>query len=68
MTEEAENALKALARLPIRKSWGDDHIVYELDGQFITAGHVRDARTALYMTDGISSDTARMMVAFDDRP
>lgn len=68
MREEAENALKALARLPIRKSWDDDHIIYELDGQFITAGHVRDARTAIYMVDGIDSDTARMMIAFDERP
>lgn len=47
MTEEATNALKALARLPIPVSWSDDVVVFEFEGNQVTAGHVRDASNAL---------------------
>jgi hypothetical protein len=50
MTEQARNALGALARLPIEQfpDETDDYVLFKMGrDNFITIGHVRDARAAL---------------------
>jgi hypothetical protein len=49
MTEQARNALGALARLPIEQfpDETDDYVLFKMGRDNITIGHVRDARAAL---------------------
>lgn len=50
MGEEAMNALRALAELPIDDLAGiddDDSVIYMVGKYTLTVGHVRDARVAL---------------------